>query len=872
MHSRFFFAFVFISFFSAIGLHAQPNIEWQKTLGGSAEDIAYDVEQTTDGGFIVAGESRSVDGDISGNHGWKDYWVVKLASDGSIEWENSYGGTHHDIATDIFQTIDGGYIVAGRCDSSDGQVTGHHGLTDYWVVKITSVGEIEWEKSLGGYDNDFGYAMEQTTDGGFIVAGASRSINGDVTGNHGDYDYWVVKLHPDGNIEWERSLGGSDSDFAYAIRQTSDDGYILAGKSNSTDGDVTGNNGGNFEHDFWVVKLSEGGAIEWEKSLGGTDHEQAYSVQQTVDGDYIVAGYSRSTDGDVTGYHGGWDYWIVKLTSTGDLIWQKSLGSFYDEVAHEIQQTSDGGFIINGISKGNSGDVTDNHGNQDFWLVKLTGSGEIDWQKSFGGTNEDRGFAVKQTEDEGFILAGRTKSTNGDVTGNQGENDFWVVKLGACGVNTALEIDMHTIQSLEAANSSTFQWIDCSDWSIIPGADSSTFTPDIGGEFAVILSNGTCIDTSECVAICPLSVELSIDGYMIQAIEDSPNATFQWIDCNTGTNIEGEVDPDFEPDLNGQYAVVVSEWDCSVTSECITICPVSINTEIISSPETFQSLADTLNTTFQWIDCSTGAPIVGETSSSFSPTVSGDYALIINQGGCEESSDCLPFCLVDSNVTVLDNTIQSLADVSISIFQWIDCSDNSPIEGETDYMFTPTVSGTYAVVIQQGNCIDTSACSTICLIDSEVYVNENTIQSLADTLNSTFQWINCSDNSPIEGETSSFFTPSESGNYAVIIHQGSCVDTSECESIIIVGLEGRNNSAVKVFPNPAHNLLIMETESKMVGSIYTIYGSDAKKVASGKIETRNTIIPLKGLANGMYTIKIESQEEDLSIQFIKSDE
>jgi len=171
-----------------------PDIEWQRALGGTDYDWASSIQQTSDGGYIVAGYSSSTDGDVTGNHDSTDFWVVKLNSVGTIQWQKALGGTDYDWASSIQQTSDGGYIVAGWSESTDGDVTGNHGYIDCWVVKLNSNGNIQWQKALGGTERDFAYSIQQTADGGYIVAGFTTSTDGDVTGNHGDYDAWVVKL------------------------------------------------------------------------------------------------------------------------------------------------------------------------------------------------------------------------------------------------------------------------------------------------------------------------------------------------------------------------------------------------------------------------------------------------------------------------------------------------------------------------------------------------------------------------------------------------------------------------------------------------------------------------------------------------------
>jgi hypothetical protein len=407
---------------------AQPIIQWQKCLGGSGEDFASSIQQTNDGGYIVAGGSFSNDGDVSGNHGSVDYWVVKLTSLGIMEWQKSLGGSSSDQATSIQQTNEGGYIVAGFTYSTDGEVSGIYGGYDCWVVKLSNIGTIEWRKLLGGSASDIAQEIQQTNDGGYIVAGKSESNDGDVSGNHGGGDYWVVKLNNIGAIEWQKTIGGTGYDRILSIQQTNDEGYIVAGESNSIDGNVSGNNG---NYDYWVVKLNNIGIIEWQKSLGGSGKDRAYSIQQTNDGGYIVAGSSESNDGDVSGNHGSSDYCVVKLSSIGTIEWQKSLGGSEVDYATSIQQTTDGGYIIAGESFSNDGDVTDNRGFSDCWVVQLTSVGIIDWQKSIGGSGEEAASSIKQTNDGGFIYTGGSISNDGDVSGNHGDADSWVVKLNS---------------------------------------------------------------------------------------------------------------------------------------------------------------------------------------------------------------------------------------------------------------------------------------------------------------------------------------------------------------------------------------------------------------------------------------------------------
>lgn len=423
-----------ILFFLALAcggiVNAQPTIQWQKSLGGTVGDLAHSVQQTFDGGYIVGGITSSNNGDVSGNNGNDDYWVVKLNSTGTIQWQKCLGGTNFDQAYSIYQTADSGYVVAGFAASNNGDVTGNQGNDDFWIVKLSSTGTIQWQKAAGGTSFDDAFSVQQTSDGGYIVAGDTQSNNGDVTGNNGSYDCWILKLSSTGSIQWAKCLGGTSDDTAASIQQTTDGGYIVGGSTLSNNGDVSGNNG---NWDFWVVKLNNTGIIQWQKCLGGTGEDIGYSIQQTKDTGYVVAGYTKSNNGDVSGNHavGVPDYWVVKLNSTGVIQWQKCLGGTGDDKAYSIRQTVDSGYVVTGFVKSNNGDITNNHavGLQDYWIVKLNSTGNIQWQYCYGGTNDDWARSIKQTSDGGFVVAGWTKSNNGDVTLNNGNNDFWVVKL-----------------------------------------------------------------------------------------------------------------------------------------------------------------------------------------------------------------------------------------------------------------------------------------------------------------------------------------------------------------------------------------------------------------------------------------------------------
>ncbi|MBU0764611.1 MAG: T9SS type A sorting domain-containing protein [Bacteroidetes bacterium] len=444
--SRLFFIVLFLC--SVVMVNAQPNIEWQKCLGGQVDDYGLHGIQTADGGYIVTGAAYSNDGDITGNNGDTDFWTAKLNATGVIQWEKNFGGSGTEQANRMRQTSDGGFVMAGAASSADGDISAPIGNFDYWIVKLDNAGNFLWEKSYGGTMSDQANDIIETSDGGLLIAGFSYSGDGDVSVNQGAEDVWIVKTDAAGTIQWEKSYGGSASDVANSVVQTADGGYIIAGYSNSNDGDISAPKG---DYDYWVVKTDAAGVLQWEKSLGGTSDDWGNAIVEAFDGGFIVTGSSPSDDGDVTGAHGNYDTWTVKLTDPGVLSWETNLGGAGDDRSYGITATTDNGCVFTGISDMADGDVTGIQGSYDIWTAKLDAAGSIEWQRSLGGPDMDYCGSVVQAADGGFLLTGYTYSDNGDVSGLHGPwgaSDYWVVKLETLNDNVtwtgAIDSDWNT--------------------------------------------------------------------------------------------------------------------------------------------------------------------------------------------------------------------------------------------------------------------------------------------------------------------------------------------------------------------------------------------------------------------------------------------
>ncbi|MBL7885374.1 MAG: T9SS type A sorting domain-containing protein [Flavobacterium sp.] len=395
-----------------------PVIEWQKSYGGTNYDNARSVAQTSDGGYIVVGNTSSNDGNVTQSFGNGDILIIKINSLGIVEWQKTYGGFNTEFINSIQQTNDDGFILSGFSKSNNGAYSTNHGNNDYLILKLNSNGDIDWQKNYGGTGEDLALDAIQTNDGGYAVIGQTASNNGNLVANHGLVDYWVLKLFPDGNIEWQNTYGGSGNDTGEKIQQTNDGGYILIGFSNSTNGDIISHIGAS---DMWILKINSGGIIEWEKSIGTVLNDYGYGIVQTNDLGYVLSGTTNSSSNN--------NVMVTKLNSSGNVEWQNTYGGNGDDFNYSIQTDSDGGYIFIGYSESTNNNFSNNHGNYDIWLTKINGSGDFLWQKLLGGTNYDFAFCVKKTTDNGYIVAGDTGSTNGDVQQNFGLSDFWLIKL-----------------------------------------------------------------------------------------------------------------------------------------------------------------------------------------------------------------------------------------------------------------------------------------------------------------------------------------------------------------------------------------------------------------------------------------------------------
>jgi len=363
-------------------LAAQPVEEWNRTYGGPYGDGAWSLNGTNDGGYIFAGYTSS-----SGQAG--DLWLAKTGSQGYMQWNRTFGGSEEDVGYSVKQTTDGGYIVAG-CTKSYGM-----GEERLWLLKTDSNGSKEWDHIFGGFvssSGDGGWAVDQTEDGGFIVTGYTMSYG------VGGKDLWLIKTDCVGNKQWSRTFGGPKDDVGMSVVQTGDGGYIVTGRTASF---------GSGDDDIWLLKVNPEGDEQWNRTFGGPKDDVALQVIELKDG-YVLTGRTESEGS------GGKKAFLLKTGLDGKKLWERTYGQ--DSSGISLQQTTDGGFIIAGST---NSPVT----GKDALLIETDPNGNAQWIMPLGGPGEDMGTSVAESLDGGYVMAGITNSFGA------GAEDAWLVKV-----------------------------------------------------------------------------------------------------------------------------------------------------------------------------------------------------------------------------------------------------------------------------------------------------------------------------------------------------------------------------------------------------------------------------------------------------------
>ncbi|MFN0274226.1 MAG: T9SS type A sorting domain-containing protein [Chitinophagales bacterium] len=830
---------------------SQTSILWEKSLGGSDNDLCYDVFPTPDGNYLVLGTTDSDDGLITDTEGQQDVWVVKIDIDGNVLWEQSYGGSLNDYAKGMVFSPDGeGYVIAGSTYSNDGDVSGNNGQRDAWVFKINTDGDLLWQECFGGDTIELLNGIIGTSDGGYLCIGNATSDNEDLTDNYGSNDLWVIKIQDDGDLDWQKNYGGTAGDFGFHATEGYD-GYVIAGYSYSNDVDVSGHHGDVTTADYWVIKTDYSGNIDWQKSLGGDLTEYASNVLYTTGGNYLIAGNSFSDNGDVGGHYFSTTYsdiWLVELDEDGNIINEKNLGGSYDDEVNRIVYDLDGDFIIAGNSESGDEDLSGHYGSSDspdFILMKVNSSYDVVWANNFGGINDDIGRNVYPYGFGYYIAVGYTKSISGDVSFHYGSgpnHDYWVVNFAPCEPEIFSEpIDISS----------------CIGSSITLTASSST------GAFLYtwVFSGIEVSSTEPTITISPLTAEYNGDYYFI--VEG---------DCGSDTSatatltLSSLITPSISPTTPSDYCETGP-----ILITCLTTDP---------------------DYSYQWLN--DGVEISGATSTTYLAEGEGSFSVeISNSDGCTAVSDEVDISesFTTATVTISGSTNLcgggtvgfSTVTGSLYTYQWF--KDDSSISGATSSSYTASTVGVYHVVVAYGFCIVQSSDITVTNSSPESLITAagdlDICETGSVTLNNAssgagyaFQWL--LNDVVISGAVGASFVASDTGFYSLVITTtAGCSDTSSSLHVInsCNTLTDKDfSSEVNIYPNPSNGLFSVSINYNTGEILFiAVVNTGGETVYETEIpSTGNRILNLSLLPAGAYTIRITGKQFTTHKNIIKT--
>lgn len=436
------FLFLNIALVLAASIHGfsqNSRLEWQKTIGEKTSDYGKTVIQTRDGGYLFGTEITS--GNRPGFHGYADIWLVKTDASGNAVWDRCYGGSNYEVINAVAETDDGGFVIAATTTSIDGDISGAYDtsgkLNDIWVYKIDGSGKLIWQKIIGGSNSDVAAAILVADDGKILVAGNTSSNDKDVSGNHQNsgsptVDMLLAELDSNGNLIWQKCYGGTNNEQSFSIDRMNDGSYLLLGTTQSIDGDVNGMRG---QRDGFLVKLDSAGSILKSRCIGGSGIEYVASfAQKPGDSGFMLLMNGTSKDGDFVDVPAIFKYNLFRLDSDLNIKWMKYYGGSRTEQAKQIVSLSNGGYVLAGTSTSTDGDINANVNyadKQGVWLLEVDDNGEKVQSLLMGGSRSDYVRSIIATNDGGYMFIGETLSTDGTLSGRTaiGEEDIWIVKM-----------------------------------------------------------------------------------------------------------------------------------------------------------------------------------------------------------------------------------------------------------------------------------------------------------------------------------------------------------------------------------------------------------------------------------------------------------
>lgn len=695
-------------------------------IGGQTWSWGNSVIQTTDGGYAIAGMT-------SLGMGNTDMYVEKLDGNGFLIWSRTIGGTNQEDCRSIIQTQDGGYAIAGT--------TGIGNADDFYIVKLDGAGTLQWTKTVGGTGEDRAYSIIQTSDGSHIIVGIYDNVT-----NYAPWgDIYAVKLDGSGNLLWTKTLGGNYHDLGFSVKQTNDGGFVIAGGSKSY--------GASADEDVYIIKLDSNWTLQWTKTIGDMTYwyDEGRSVIQTADGGYAITGITCAYGA------GNCDVYAIKLDSIGSIQWKRSIGGIERDEGYSIVQANDGGYVIAGNTE-SFGNTTVPY-TRNIYLVKLNSSGNLQWTKTAGGTDNDATNSVIKTTDGGFAITGYK-----DLSNSGPSNPYmYLMKLDSLGNGCCVSPGGGTVSSGGSVGSG----------GVVTNINS------IVGSYGVIGSGGS--STVECSNGCVTPTAFAgSDNTICNGTNITLNGvggtSYSWIP-STGLSNDTIANPIATPSANTTYSLIVTNA-CGIDTGAVTIYVIPVVSPVITGNDTIclgQSTTLTANggTIYLWN--------TGGTSSSIivNPTSNTTYSVNVSNGICNNDTSITvevnlpPFIGINGNTNICQNDTTTLYAIGSGSYLWSNGSTSSSIT------ISATSNTTFTLTITDINgCIASDSILVIATPIPIATISPNTTICSGEFIflnaggGSTYLWNTGSITSSIQ------VTPNTTTNYSVIVSNGSCSDTA----------------------------------------------------------------------------------------------
>jgi Secretion system C-terminal sorting domain len=843
-----------------------PVKQWDKVFGGDEYDMLNVLIPASDGNFLLGGSSLSnVNGDKSQpsrnntppNY-YPDYWIVKMSPGGVKVWDKTYGGAGGlEELFSIVPTSDGGALLVGISGSNASfeKTENSRGGYDYWIVRIDGNGNKLWDKTFGGNRDDFAYAGIATSDRGFLIGGSSMS---DISGDKSQAcytsiynDYWLVKVDAAGNKLWDKTLGGEFNDAVKTMAQTADGGFLLGGRSNSTATfDKTSANN-SYAYDYWVVKTDASGNPQWDKSFGGVNDEEITTILTLPGGNYLLTGTTESgISGNKTApSKGGDDFWLVKIDGTGNKLWDVAVGGNDIDQLRAAIPADDGGFIVAGTSRsGISGDKSQPMiAYEDYWVVKTDASGIKQWDKTIGAGSSDLLRAVAKTPDDGLLLGGWTSSgVSGDKTApGRGDDDYWIVKLG---VPNSITTGALTSNNLCIGSQYTISYTATGTYAA--GYSFIAQLSNAAGSFTTPVNIGS-IGTSNLSGNIQVTIPTNTiagNGYRIRVVASNPATT----GLDNGINLTISPPP------------VVQINDTSVCKGG----SLTLNAPTIAGAGYVWAGPNSFNAATQQINI-----------NDVSDIHAGLYNLTVTVNGCSSTKGAnvtilalppVPVITAGGPVTICQGEQVLLTASSAGGNQWY--KDGTVINTATAVTYNATTSGIYTVKTTNGSC--TSPASSGMAITVNPFPATPTITVAANVLTSSSatgnQWY--LDGTAIGGATGQTYTALAAGGYTVRVTQNGCTTASVVSNFTVTAIVDPSawNGEVTAYPNPVIQTLFIRNDGQRQLH-WQLVDVSGRKVRESVLFARSGTIDMKGMAGGIYHLVLTDnrKKQTISLTIVK---